>query len=297
VNLRHIRYFVAVAEAGSFRKASQKLHIAQPALTRQITALEKELGVPLFEAGSRRRVLGPAGKALVKEASAILANMEQVVQRIQAVGRKERAKVRIGFVDAASDDARLASFVTRLRHATPAAEIELVPMTSTQQVQALLGRRIDFGCLCCLPRMDERIALQPLADHSMIAVLQRSHPLARRKKIFLKDLEKSRLIFVSRAIRSDLHRVLAESFRKAGLAVPSMEEAESSARVASLASVGMGVGILLSAVKSRLPEGLVGRPIADLGLTYRLAIAWCQDPRDPTTARLAAMARGVENLQ
>ena len=59
----------------------------------------------------------------------------------------------------------------------------------------------------------------------------------------------------------------------------------------------MGVGVLLSAAKSRLPEGVVGRPIADLPLTYRLAIAWCRDPRDPTTARLAAMARGAENLQ
>ena len=293
MNLRHFRYFVAVAQAGSFRKASQELHIAQPALTRQITALEKELGVPLFEPGSRRRVLGPAGKALVKEAAALLADMERVVQRVQAVGRKERDRVRIGFVDVASDNVNLVGFVARLRQNDPSAVVELVPMTSAQQVRALLGRRIEFGCLCCLPRMDNRIALHPLAEYSMIAVLQRSDPLARRKKVFLKDLQKTRLIFVSRAIRADLHRVLADVFRKEGLAVPSLEEAESSAQVASLALLGMGVGVLLSAAKSRLPDGLVGRPIADLGLTYRLAIAWCQDPRDPTTARVAAMARGV----
>jgi DNA-binding transcriptional LysR family regulator len=295
MDLRHLRYFVAVAQAGSFRKAAEQLHIAQPALTRQITALETDLGVPLFEKGSRRRVLGPAGKAFLEEAHAILASVENSVRRVREMGRKERTKLRFAFTEVASGDAMLGSFVARLHEAMPHTEIEMLPMPSTQQTQALLKGQIDAGCLCCLPEMDVRIAVRPLTDHSMMAVLQRTHPLARRQKLFLKDLKETRLIFVSRTVALDLHRSVVDSFKKAGLPVPILEEVESTSRVTNLVSVGMGVGLLISAARTQLPDGLVGRPIADLPIKYRLAIVWCPESRNPAVAELSAIAGAVES--
>ena len=291
MNLRHLRYFEAVARAGSFRKASLELHIAQPALTRQITALEEELGVTLFEPGSRRRVLSAAGKVLLNEAHAIQDSVERGVRKVRAAGQGRRSRLRIAFTDIASGDAMLAGFVNRLRRAMPATEIQLLPMGSMQQAQALLKGSIDAGCLCCLPRMNSRIALRPMTDHAMLAVLRRTHPLARRKKLFLRDLEKAHLIFVSKAVRPDLRRLVIDAFRKAGLVAPSFEEVEGSAQITSMVSVGRGVGLLMSAFESRLPDGLVSRPVEGLDIHYQLAIAWCADSKNPAVAELASVAR------
>src|SRR5689334_20031179 len=99
MNLRHLRYFAGVAQAGSFRKAAEQLRVAQPALTRQIAALEKELGVALFEPDSRRRKLSAAGRVLAREAHAILAGVEHSMDRVREAGQCPRARLRIAFVD------------------------------------------------------------------------------------------------------------------------------------------------------------------------------------------------------
>lgn len=291
MDLRHIRYFLAVAKAGSFRKAAEELHIAQPALTRQITALENELGVSLFEPGSRRRVLGAAGKVFAEESRAILAGVERGIERVREVGRRERVKLRIAYTEVASGDAMLASFVGRIRQVMPSADVHMLPMSSSHQVEALLKGGIDAGCLCCLPRMDDRIAVRPMTDHSMVAVLPRNHPLARRQKLYLRDLRDSKLICVSRAVRADLHHFVVEAFRGAGLPAPVIDEVDSSARITSLVSVGMGVGLLMSSTKSQLPDRLVARPVIDLPIRYRLALAWCAEPKSQAVSQLAAIAR------
>lgn len=286
MNLRHLRYFLAVAGSGSFRKAAEKLHVAQPALTRQIAALERELGVSLFEPAARRRKLGPAGKLFARDARSVLTHLDDAVSRVREAVVGQQSKLRFGFVEVSSGDKELARLVKRLRAAMPGLEIEMVPMGSPEQVRDLLTDRIDAGCLCCLPNMDPRLSIYPLSEQAMVAALPKTHPLARKRRLLLRDLQDERLIFVSKANRADLRKTVLESFRRQGLHAPRTEEVNGSAQVISLVAVGTGVGLLMSVAKSRLPAGVVSRPIADFGATYRLAIVWKTQSKNSVAATL-----------
>jgi DNA-binding transcriptional LysR family regulator len=289
MELRHIRYFVAVAEAGSFRRAAEALHVAQPALSRQIAALEDDAGIVLFEPGSRRRVLSAAGEAFLEDARAILADVERALQRAKGVSRGEQRKLRIAFTEIASDSEILSGFIEALRRAMPATEIVMLPMPSNHQIDALLHNRIDAGFLYGMPQMEPRVVFHGLADDPIMAAFPRANRLARRGKLFLRDLAGMRLIFVSRNVRPDFHRAVLAACRRSGLP-PLIEEVASAATVASLVSVGMGVGLLTSTMKSRLPEGVVMRPIADFSLAFRLGLAWCPEHASALTSRMMAVA-------
>jgi DNA-binding transcriptional LysR family regulator len=287
MELRHIRYFVAVAEAGSFRKAAENLHIAQPALTRQISALEQHLGVQLFERGSRRRALGPAGRAFLEDAHDILQAVEASKRHVRTIAGKDRTKLRVSFTEVVSNFAKFKSFIEHLRTAMPCASIEMLPMSSFQQIGALLNGLADVGCLYCLPNMDSTISVHPLEDDPVVAVLRADHVLARRSTLRLGDLQNEHLICVSRAVFGEIYRSIIQSFRGAALRVPTISEEENSARVTSLVSVGMGIGLLtLSIAKSKLPSGSTFRPIEDFNVTCRLALAWRAAQSDSAVATL-----------
>jgi DNA-binding transcriptional LysR family regulator len=287
MELRQLRYFVAIAEAGSFRRAAEMLHVAQPALSRAIAGLEREIGVALFAPGSRRRVLSEGGEALLADARSILDAAERAAQRAASVSRGEQKKLRIAFTEVASDVEEIAAVVDAARAAIPGVEITMLPMPSVNQIDALVHNRIDAGFLYAVPRMDERLTFHGLADAPVMAGLPRHHPLARRASITLRDLAGARIFMLGRGLRSDFHHAVTEVFRAAGI-TPKLEEVSSAATVASLVSVGMGIGLLTSTMRSRLPDGVVMRPISDLGLVFRLGLAWCPSRPNPLVARMMA---------
>lgn len=293
MELRYIRYFVAVAEAGSFRKAAEDLHVAQPALTRQISKLERELGVSLFETGSRRRQLNAAGKLFLEEANSILASVDRGIHRVREAGRKKQITLRIAYTEVASYDPEFARLIAKLRQAGPVSGVELLPMTSWHQLEALKRGRIDAGCLWWVSDMDRHLSVRHMSDHVMMAVLPKNSPLSRKTKLHLRDLDGARLIFVSRSVRSDLYQSVVEGFRAAASPVPEIEEVGSSSTVTSLVSVGMGVGLLMSAMKPQLPEGLVMRRIVDLSIKYCLVFAWYPAIKSAAVSAITAVAQEV----
>jgi DNA-binding transcriptional LysR family regulator len=292
MELRHLRYFVAVAQAGSFRRAAADLHVAQPALSRRIAALEQEIGIPLFEPSSRRRALSAAGAAFFDDVRGILLLLDRAKDRAREVNSRARSTLRIAFTESASESEVIANFVANLRRAIPGVEIAMLPMPSWQ-VDALLNGRIDAGFLYLMPHLDPPVSFQALADHPVMAVLPRAHPLARRARIDLRDLAGSRLVMVSRGVRTDFHRDAVAACRKAGIK-PQIDEVGSAATVASLVSVGMGVGLLTAAMRSRLPDGLVMRPLGGLGIVFQLGLAWCPEQQSALGPQLIAQARAGE---
>jgi DNA-binding transcriptional LysR family regulator len=171
----------------------------------------------------------------------------------------------------------------------PGVEIAMLPMPSWHQVDALLHGRIDAGFLYLMPQLDPRVSFQALADDPVMAAMPRAHPLARRGRIDLPDLSGARLVMVSRGVRTDFHRDVVAACRKAGIKLQ-IEEVGSAATVASLVSVGMGVGLLTSAMRSRLPDGLVMRPLSGLGIVFQLGLAWCPEHQNAFAAQLIAQA-------
>ena len=186
MELRHLRYFVAVVEEQSFTKAAEKLFIAQPPLSRQIQNLEAELGISLFERGSRPLKTTQAGHFFYQHAVKILANAEEVKSMTKRIGLVERT-VTMGFVGSLLYGL-LSKIVYLYRQQQPHLKIELVEMTTLEQVKALKEGRIDVG-FGRLRISDPALSRILLREERLMLAAHASHPLSQQKKgVYLSDI-------------------------------------------------------------------------------------------------------------
>lgn len=186
MELRHLRYFVAVVEEQSFTKAAEKLFIAQPPLSRQIQNLEAELGISLFERGSRPLKTTQAGHFFYQHAVKLLANAEEVKSMTKRIGLVERT-VTMGFVGSLLYGL-LSKIVYLYRQQQPHLKIELVEMTTLEQVKALKEGRIDVG-FGRLRISDPALSRILLREERLMLAAHASHPLAQQKKgVYLSDI-------------------------------------------------------------------------------------------------------------
>ncbi len=191
MELRHLRYFVAVVEEQSFTKAAEKLFIAQPPLSRQIQNLEAELGIALFERGSRPLKTTQAGQFFYQHAVKILTNAEEVKSMTKRIGMVERT-VTMGFVGSLLYGL-LSKIVYLYRQQQPHLKIELIEMTTLEQVKALKEGRIDVG-FGRLRISDPALNRVLLREERMVLAAHISHPIATQKKgIYLSDLVEENL--------------------------------------------------------------------------------------------------------
>ena len=178
MELRHLRYFVGVADELSFTKAAQKLHVAQPALSRQIRQLEEEVGVALFERSHRSVRLTEAGQVFLGEARSLLAQSAQAVRAAQATGLVGRGSLNIGYVWGLFHSLVPAA-VARFRQAFPDVAVNLFDLTATEQVAALVEGRLDAGFVGFAQEVDAAgLAKQKVGACTMVAALPKKHRAA-----------------------------------------------------------------------------------------------------------------------
>ncbi len=176
MDLRQLRYFVTIAKRRNFTRASEELHIAQPALSRQMQMLEEELGVPLMLRNSRPLRLTEAGRVLYEQAIQVLGRVEQLKKATQRVGLNERSTLSIGFV-ASTLYGGLPMLVRKLRQHVPELDIQLVELTSMQQIEALKAGRIDIG-FGRVRSDDAGVARIVLREERLVVAMPLSWPLA-----------------------------------------------------------------------------------------------------------------------
>jgi len=177
MKLRHLRYFVAVAEELHFGRAAERLHIAQPPLSKQVRELEAELGVTLLRRTTRRVELAPAGEVLLERAREILAAVDAATQDTQRAARGELGRLAVGFVGSATY-ALLPALAAALRSALPGVVLDLRgELLTPAQVTSLLDGTLDLGLLRPPVRQPE-LAVEVVRWEPLIAVLPQTHPLA-----------------------------------------------------------------------------------------------------------------------
>ncbi|MGB2925774.1 MAG: LysR substrate-binding domain-containing protein [Limnothrix sp.] len=186
VELRQLRYFVAVAEELNFTRAAERLNITQSLLSRQIKSLEKNLGIELLERTNRQFFLTPAGKVFWGECKNILQGIEQSIQLTKRVALGEIGRLRIGFENVASRKMIL-KIVRQFHHDFPGVELELQEMSSGKQVAALKRKHLEVGLIDPIVATAE-IACTSLVKESLVAVLPETHPLAEMEQIQLAEL-------------------------------------------------------------------------------------------------------------
>ena len=250
MELRHLRYFVAVAEELHFRRAAERLFVAQPAVSEQIRKLEAELGVRLFDRTHRSVSLTEPGSALLVEARRVLHQAEVAQRAARNAHRAAGTRLRIGYVA----DALPASVPRALQHLALAAakvEISLETGAALQLVQAVQDRRLD-AAVVGLPVPTKGLRVTTLGHQSLVAALPAAGPGGREDELTLERLNPQRLVTLPRDANPALHDAVVSLCRDAGLSPTFVEAPEARVEAVLLAvAAGAGVALLPAAVMQR----------------------------------------------
>lgn len=263
MELRHLRYFVAVARERSFTRAAARLNIAQPPLSRQIQQLEEELGATLIERGTRPVQLTEQGRLFFEQAIQVLEridDMRAVMRRLQHV----TDRFSMGFV-ASTLYGRLPDIIRAYRSARPGVELTLLELTTIEQLDALKEGRIDVG-FGRIPIDDPAITRLLLRNEAIIAALPLSHPVLEHDgPLRLADLVQERLIVYPKAPRPSYADQVLSLFRDRGLKPAGLHEVRELQTALGLVAAGVGVCLVPAAVERFRRDNVGYKPLAEAG--------------------------------
>jgi DNA-binding transcriptional LysR family regulator len=285
MELKRLRYFIAVAEAGHFRRAAEGLRVAQPALSRQIRALEAELGVSLFDRLPRGVRLSDAGRVFLPDAKRALAEVEDAVSRVKCFANGRSGRLRVAMSSALTAHRLIIEAIRTFRIAQPDVELTLQTMESADQSDAVLEGALDAGFAYRWPDRSSSIMRYEIDSLKLMAAICETHPLAAEDELDLAKLEDEPLICVARSISTRPYDKLIRAFRARNLTPRLVQEANSTV-ILDLVSAGMGIGVISAALETRLPTGVVFRPIAGLASSTPFDFLWRSDNHSPDLGRL-----------
>lgn len=275
VELHHLRYFAAVAEDLHFRRAAERLHIAQPALSRAIKWLEDELGAALLTRTTRNVALTDAGQIFLDEIRPALAQIEHAQRRAQSAAAGEAGRLSVAYMNFAINGP-LPAIVNAFRQDHPGVTIDLDHMWTERQREAIIAGDIDIGFLIgpfAAPGINSLTVLQ----ERFVAVLPEAHALAGKKRIALADLSAEPFILGASAVWGPYRRLVDELCLGAGFTPMVIQEAHNSDGIFGLVAAGMGVSIYVEGARNFALRGCVIRPFEDLNASIDTTAVWRDD--------------------
>ncbi|MBD2216761.1 LysR family transcriptional regulator [Calothrix sp. FACHB-1219] len=280
MELRHLRYFIAVAEELHFSKAAERLHIAQPPLSQQIQQLEAELGVKLFHRQTKRQVqLTEAGKVFLQAAYQLLMQLDTAVALTQRIGRGQTGQLRIGFTSLVIYDL-LPLILRQFREKFPAVELVLRELTTSQQEQALRDGGIHVG-FAHPPLEDDTISYQCIHRQSLVVALPPTHSLAQTAHISVQNLLNEPLIVFPRYLAPGLYDLIMSVFSQGNIKPHITQEAVQMQTIIGLVSAGMGLAITPSSLQNLQRPGVTYRPLLEAAPVIETALIWQQNCLTP----------------
>lgn len=286
MELRQLRYFVAIAETQNFHRAAERLHMAQPPLTVAIRKLEAELGTALFERGARGVTLTPAGVAALDIARATLAQIERLREAVREGADGERGRLRVGFIGSATFDL-LPRIIPRFRERYPLVELVLAESTSVDIARRLHSGDFDVG-LVRLPLLEVASVDTHVIDRDELhAAVPDTSKFARALSIPLEDL--AREPFILQSPISVLHAISLMACHDAGFVPRVAQEAAQLSAVLSLVRSGLGVALVPARAESSAPQG-VRLVRLTRSVPIETGIALPQHRVSPAAANFAAIA-------
>lgn len=264
MELRHLRYFIAVAEELHFGRAAQALGISQPPLSQQIQALEQEIGARLFERTNRRVELSEAGRLFLEEARLALAQVDKAADVARRAQLGELGELKIGFTSSAPFNSTIPQAIFAFRQRFAAVHLKLKEMSSTQVAEALVDQAIQVGIMRPLPLPDS-LSVVELLREPLVAVLSSKHPLAegREEGLYLSKLAQEPFVFFPRSYGSGLYAQLLNLSRDAGFTPHFAQEASEAMTIIGLVAASLGVSVLPASYQRMRIDGVVYRRLLD----------------------------------
>ena len=294
MELRLLRYFIAVAEGRSFTRAAERLNIAQPSLSQQIKQLEAYVGTPLLVRDKHRVELTEAGRAFLREARNVLSGTERAVSLARQAARAEAGLLTVALVPGPESRMFSAVFAGLLRK-YPNIEIVLRSLSSPEQVAALKKREINVGFLRG-PIDDEEIASEVMVQEDLVVVLPADHPLAQESRIKVEKLADVPFVHVSRAVAPALHDAIDKVATDAGIRFHTVLDTESITAILNAVASGLGVCVHAQYVEQILPKNVIIRPL-DLERIPKveLVVAYRKDDELPALASFLSLLRASKS--
>jgi DNA-binding transcriptional LysR family regulator len=294
MELRHLHYFVAVAEELHFSRAAERLQMAQPPLSQQIRQLETELGFQLFHRTKRSVKLTVAGDVFLAEVQQVLQQLQQAVQLGQQTSRGERGQLVIGFVSSAAYNI-LPMILRQFRTLVPDVKLELRELTTERQLELLQVGQIDIGFLRP-PLEDTRLCSELVFRESLVIALPATHPLASHSAVALRSLATEPFILFPRGLAPGLYDPIISLCQQAGFSPTIAQEAMQMQTIVSLVAAEMGVAIVPASLQNLQRIGVVYKPLQDVTPEIAIAMVWCKQTSSPILEQFLNQVRTLGTM-
>lgn len=273
IELRHLRYFIAVAEELHFGRAARRLNISQPPLSQQIIQLEAVTGARLFNRTNRSVQLTPAGQQFLQDARAILLQVEQAADRAARLHRGEEGELRIGFTSSAPFTAVVSDALYQFRQRWPQVHIQMQEINTRQQLAPLHDGRLDLGVMRNTP-LPPDLRHQLLLSEPLFAVVHWAHPLATAEKIPIAALADEPFVFFDPQVGTALYSDILALLHRYQIKPYITQEVGEAMTILGLVATGLGVSILPASFRRAQLADLIWLPLAERDAISELWLVW-----------------------
>ena len=282
MELRHLRYFVGVAEEQHFGRAAERLRVAQPSLSRQIQDLESEMGFLLFDRLPRGVRLSAAGKLFLSDARRILQDVDEAKRRAERIALGKAGTLRIGIATAVAWHGLVVDSFREFRRWQPDAELELHHLLSVHQVEGILSGRLDAGFVANLTPWHKDLAHWEFAQDRMLLAVPKGHHLTKREGIRLRDLRDMPFVWFPRWVNPLIYDRMMRACARGGLSAPRIVQ-EATDRDTNLGLVQCQIGIawMTESTRWHCPRGIVLLPVVDMNVRLPFSLIWKKDNSSP----------------
>ncbi|MEJ7860555.1 MAG: LysR family transcriptional regulator [Pyrinomonadaceae bacterium] len=293
MELRHLRYFLAVAEELHFGKAALRLHIAQPPLSKQIQQLEDELGMQLFKRTRRSVELTEAGKVFQREAYNTLGYLEKGILKAKLASRGEAGWLSVGFIGSSTYEV-LPSILREFRQSYPEVELILHEIRSSEQSQALREQRIHVS-FARFPKPEQGLVFETIYRENLVVALPQSHHLNRRKSLRLSDIANEPFVLFPHQPSAHSDNTI-QVFADAGLTLQIVQTVEEMHTALGLVAAGIGVTLVPSSMQKTQREAIVYLNLAKPETVLELKMGYREDEISTVLKRFIETVHSMASL-
>ncbi|MGV3549183.1 LysR substrate-binding domain-containing protein [Rhizobium sp.] len=293
LELRHLRYFLAIADEMNFGQAAEKLDIAQPGLSQQIKMLEHILGVTLFDRSRRRLRMTLAGEMFESEARQIMAHVDRAVEGTQRAGRGEVGRLAIGYVGSAAYTGMLTSLVGDFRVSYPKVDLAISELPMLTQLEAIAHGSLDIGFIRPPVPLPEGVASVLVMSENIALALPAAHRQAGKDVVSLGDVSDEVFIIPEHPPQVSFHSHTLEACGRAGFEPRLGPQGRDFMTISSMVSVGLGVALVPQSVSCVQLPNVVYRPIAYPESKVELSVAYRRGDASMAVKNFIALARKI----
>ncbi len=297
MELRHLRYFIAVAEHGSIRLAAEHIHVTQPAISRQIHDLESEIGFALFERTSRGLNLTPAGRSYLRDAREVLTLLDNAARAGRQIAAGLQGRLRLGYVENAGWDGFVPTVFQHFQRAVPLVRLELVPLNSPEQIEKILGGTLEGGFIYQYEPVANQLTTITVVEHGVVLAVPESWGLPDEGPVSIRSMADRPFILFPRSVYSAYYDRLIAACRQCGVSLNVIQEQATETAILSLVCSGLGAAIVNSANRGRPPALVRFLDLSDLSIPMPLTFAYRTENPNPILTRFLSILKDVSATQ